>query len=764
MTYNSRQRRTRRKSFPRLRTVLALMILIMLTASPAVSRAWDSFSENLPSLDKEEEYRASENTFIFDSNPSPRVIAVLNSGENRILLMPEQIPERMKQALVVVEDDRFYKHSGVDPIGMTRAVFSNFIEGKLVEGGSTITQQYIKNTYISNEPSVNRKLIEAIYAYELEQKWSKDKIISEYLNTIYFGNGAYGLQVAAAIYFNKSAKDLSLADCALLAALPKSPVQFSPFNNPDAARERRDMVLAKMKNHGMITQEEYNQAAATSLPVQPSKFGPENNLAPYFVEYIKEQLIARYGTRTTFESGLRVYTTLDLDKQAAAEKAIASVLDQPTDPSAALVSLDPATSSVRAMVGGRSFTEQKFNVATQGHRQPGSAFKPFVLATAMNKGISPGTTFVSEPKHFNLGAEGAVWNVENFDSLYLGKISLEKATIYSDNAVYAELMMKIGPADVADTARKAGIKTSFSARPAIALGGLDNGVTPLELASAYGTFANGGNKVTGSIDFNGDGPDPISIALITDSQGKVIEENKPVPTPALDPVIAYHVNNVLKKVAMNGTGKWSNLGRPCAGKSGTTEDHVDAWFSGYTPDLVTTVWIGYPSQRVSMQDVRGVRVTGGAWPAQIWNAYMSEALANTPASDFTKPPNSDLAQVQVCVDSGQLANPWCPRKESRSFLPNHLPTEKCTVHQAKDIAAPNVTGLRFAEAWKVLKAAGLEVDVTYKPDPTKPADLVVDQSPKAGTKMRQGVNHMVIAVAGPPGSVQIPQDESQEEP
>jgi penicillin-binding protein 1A len=740
------------------------MILIMLAASPAISRAWDSFSENLPSLDKEEEYRASDDTFIYDSNPTaPQVIAVLNSGENRVLLMPEQIPQRMKQALIVVEDDRFYDHSGVDPVGMTRAVFSNFIEGKLVEGGSTITQQYIKNTYVSNEPSVNRKLVEAIYAYELEQKWSKDKIISEYLNTIYFGNGAYGLQVAATIYFNKSAMDLSLADCALLAALPKSPVQFSPFNNPDAARQRRDMVLAKMKNHGMITQEEYDQASASPLPVQPSKLGPQNELAPYFVEYIKEQLIARYGTRTTFEGGLRVYTTLDLGRQAAAEKAVASVLDQPADPSAALVSLDPATSAVRAMVGGRNFAEQKFNVATQGHRQPGSAFKPFVLATAMNKGISPGTTFVSEPKHFNLGAEGAVWDVANFDNLYLGKISLEKATVYSDNAVYAELMMKIGAADVADTARKAGINTSFSARPAIALGGLDNGVTPLELASAYGTFANGGNKVTGSIDFNGDGPDPISIAMTTDSQGKVIDDNKPVATPVLDPVIAYHVNSVLKKVAMNGTGKWSNLGRPCAGKSGTTEDHVDAWFSGYTPDLVTTVWIGYPGQRVSMADVRGVRVTGGAWPAQIWNSYMNEALANTPASDFSKPPNADLAQVQICVDSGLLANPWCPKKENRSFLPNHLPTEKCTIHQAKEIAAPNVTGMRFAEAWKVLAAAGLEVDVTYRSDASKPADLVVDQSPKAGTKMRQGVNRFVIAVAGPPGSVQAPEENNDEE-
>ncbi|MFA5802993.1 MAG: PBP1A family penicillin-binding protein [Thermoleophilia bacterium] len=759
MTYNSRQRRTRRKSFPRLRMVLALMILIMLAASPAISRAWDSISENLPSLDKEEEYRATEDTFIFDSSPSPRVIAVLNSGENRILLTPEQIPARMKQALIVVEDDRFYQHSGVDPIGMTRAVFSNFIEGKLVEGGSTITQQYIKNTYVSNEPSVNRKLIEAIYAYELEQKWSKDKIISEYLNTIYYGNGSYGLQVAAAVYFNKSAMNLSLADCALLAALPKSPVQFSPFDNPDAARERRNMVLARMFNHGMITREDYDQAIEEPLPRQPSKLGPENNLAPYFVEYIKEQLIARYGTRSTFEGGLRVYTTLDLDKQASAEKAIASVLTEPTDPSAALVSLDPATSSVRAMVGGRSFAEQKFNVAAQGHRQPGSSFKPFVLATAMNKGISPGTTFVSEPKHFNLGAEGAVWNVENFDSLYLGKISLEKATIYSDNAVYAELMMKVGAADVADTARKAGINTSFSARPAIALGGLDNGVTPLELASAYGTFANGGNKITGSIDFNGDGPDPISISLITDAHGKIIEENKPVPTPALDPVIAYHVNSVLKKVAMNGTGKWSNLGRPCAGKSGTTEDHVDAWFAGYTPDLVTTVWIGYTAQRVSMQDIRGVRVTGGAWPAQIWNAYMNEALANTPARDFNKPPNSDLAQVQVCVVSGQIANPWCPTKESRSFLPGHLPTDKCTIHQAKDITAPNVTGLKFAEAWKILAATGLDVDITFRSDPTKPADLVVDQSPKAGKKMRQGVDRFVIAVAGPPGSVQAPQNE-----
>lgn len=737
-----------------------MAFIIMLLASPLISHAVSAINERLPSLHREEEYQAPDSTLIFDSTGST-VIAVLNTGEERMVLTPEQTPEKMKQAIVAIEDDRFYEHSGIDPVGMARAVFSNFTEGKLVEGGSTITQQYIKNAYVSSEPSMQRKLKEALYAFELEQRWTKDRILTDYLNTIYFGNGAYGLQVAAFTFFNKPASSLTAAECALLAAVPKSPLQYSPFTNPDGARERRNLILAKMLKHGWIERDEFDQAIETPLPEKPSRFGPESTMAPYFVEYIKQQLISRYGARRTFEGGLRVYTTIDLGKQAAAEKAVASVLNQPADPSAALVSLEPGTGYVRAMVGGRSFAEQKFNTATQGRRQPGSAFKPFVLATAMNKGISPGTTFVSEPKRFNLGSETAFWSVANFDSLYLGKISLEKATVYSDNAVYAELMMKVGPGDVADLAHKAGINTSFSAQPAIALGGLDNGVSPLELASSYGTFASGGSKVTGSIDFDGGGADPITILKVTDSQSNMVDENKPAAAAVLDPVIAYHVNSVLKKTASSGLGRWSNLGRPSAGKSGTTEDHVDAWYSGYTPELVTTVWIGYPQQRQPMTDIRGVRVTGGSWPAQIWHLYMQEALAGTAASDFAKPPNSDLTNVQICVDTGLVAQVWCPKKEVRSFFPNHLPQEKCNLHQPREVTMPNFKGMRLADAWKVIREMGVDAEIGFASDGSKPADLIVDQAPAAGAKLMQGRNRIAIIVAGPPGSVRPPEPETE---
>jgi penicillin-binding protein 1A len=756
MSQIRRQRRTRRKGFPRAAGLLAFVVLFAVSAWPALSRAWDSISRDLPSLDREEEYQASDNTLIFDSSPEPQLIAVLNAGESRIIITPEQIPDRMKQALVVIEDDRFYKHSGVDPVGMLRAVVANFTAGELVEGGSTITQQYIKNTYVSTEPTLQRKLKEAVYAYQLEQKWSKDRILSEYLNTIYFGNGAYGLQVAAKTYFNKPAWELTLPECALLAALPKSPTNYSPIEHPDSARSRRDLILKKMLREGMISQEEHDAAVDAPLPDRLYSVGPENAIAPYFIEYIKEQLIARYGTKATFEGGLRVYTTLDLQKQAAAEAAVAGVVNQPGDPSVALVSLEPGTSYIRAMVGGRDFSSQKFNVATQGHRQPGSAFKPFVLATAMNKGISPDTPFVSEPKHFNLGGGGAVWDVVNYDYLYLGRIDLKKATVYSDNAVYSELMMRVGPDGVAETAHKAGIKTDFSATPAIALGGLDHGVTPLELASAYGTFATGGKRVDGSLDFEGDGPDPISIVGVTDSQGNVLDQNQPVQTQVIDPVIAYHVNRVLKEVAMNGTGRWSDLGRPCAGKSGTTEDHVDAWFSGYTPDLVTTVWIGYPEKRVPMEDVRGVRVTGGGWPAHIWHDYMQAALAGVEGRDFDKPPNSDLVPVTVCAVSGQRANLWCPDKETRTFFPNHLPQGYCEIHQPKEVVMPELKNMKFADAWKILEGLGFEVDLAFRNDPSKPPDLIVDQAPKAGEKIKQGEDRITITVAGPPGSLEPP--------
>ncbi|MBE0429966.1 MAG: PBP1A family penicillin-binding protein [Thermoleophilia bacterium] len=757
MSYKSRQRKTRRKRFPSLRTMAALLFLAILAASPVISRGLTSAGNNLPSLDEEEEYVAANDTLIFDSSPSPNLLAVLHAGENRIIVPPEQIPEKMKQAIVAIEDDRFYQHRGIDPLGMLRAVAVNFSEGRLVEGGSTITQQYIKNAYFSSEPSFNRKFRETIYAYELEQKWSKDRIISEYLNTIYFGNGAYGLQTAAFTYFNKPASSLTIAECALLAAIPKSPLEFSPFTNPEDARDRRNLVLSKMLKQGMISREEFDMESAAPLPPQPHPVGPESATAPYFIEYVKEQLITRYGTRTTLEGGLRVFTTLDLEKQAAAERAVSLVLDQPGDPSAALVSLEPDTGYVRAMVGGRSFADQKFNVATEGHRQPGSAFKPFVLAAAMNEGISPGTMFMSEPKRFNLGGDGTVWKVSNFDYLYLGRISLERATVFSDNSVYAELIMRIGPGDVAALAHASGVNTEFSAGPAIALGGLDNGMTPLELASAYGTFANGGNRVSGSIDFNGNGPGPISIFRVEDAAGQVIERNEPRATPVLDPVVAYHVNNVLKQAAMNGASQYTKLGRPSAGKSGTTEDHADAWYSGYTPELVTAVWIGYPGQRTSMADIRGVRVTGGSWPAQIWNIYMTEALADTPPSDFHKPPGSDLVRAQVCTHSDQVVQPWCPTSESRLFFPGREPREKCTLHQPREIAMPQLTGMPLAEAWKTAKAAALEPRLSFLSDPSQAADLVLDQNPKPGEKVRQGTT-VTIAVAGTPGSVRPPAD------
>jgi len=737
---------------------LALMALTLVASTSALSSVWDSLSDDLPSLEKEEEYLASNSTLIFDSSPTPNLLAVLNTGETRVVLKPEEIPLLMKQAIVAVEDDRFYQHSGVDVIGLGRALVSNFFEGGLVEGGSTITQQYIKNTYVSSEPTLQRKLREAVYAYQLEQKWSKDEILTGYLNTIYFGDGAYGLQVASFVYFGKPASSLTLSECALLAALPKSPIAYSPFNDPEAARQRRNLVLTVMLKKGMIGQEEHDQAAAAPLPVERHPFGPETVPAPYFVEYVKQQLIAQYGTATAFDGGLRVFTTIDLGKQTAAERAVASVLNQPGDPSAALVSLEPETSYVRALVGGRDFSTQKFNAAVQGHRQPGSAFKPFVLASAMNKGISPGSSFVSEPKSFSLGAGGAVWSVGNYDSLYLGRVTLEKATVYSDNAVYAEVMMKVGPESVADLAHKAGIKTSFSVQPAIALGGLDTGVTPLELASAYGTFANGGKLVTGSVDFDGGGGDPITIFRVEDPSGNVIAHNQPVATQVIDPVIAYHVNSVLKTTAMNGTGRWSNLGRPCAGKSGTTENHVDAWYSGYTPDLVTTVWIGYLEQRVPMEDVRGVRVTGGSWPAQIWNQYMTEALANTQPRDFYKPPNSDLVPVRVCTVTGQVANPWCPTKENRSFLPGHVPTERCALHEAKEVVMPEVRGHKFGDIWKLLTSMGLEVEVAYASDASKPYDVIVAQQPAAGQRIIQGQQKVVLVVAGATGSIDIPRE------
>ncbi|MCL6472257.1 MAG: PBP1A family penicillin-binding protein [Firmicutes bacterium] len=545
--------------------------------------------------------------------------------ENREDVPLESIPKYVQNAFIAIEDERFYEHHGVDFYGISRAFLANIRSGKIVEGGSTITQQYVKLSLGNTERTYSRKIREAILASKLERKYTKQQILEAYLNTIYFGQGAYGVEAASEVFFNKKVGELNLSEAALLAGITKAPDLFSPYTHPEAAYQRQAIVLDKMVEQGYITRAEAEAAKQNRPQLAPIK--PEPVIAPYFVEYVKQQLIKEYGVEKVFKGGLRVYTTLNIRAQNLAQDAINSTLNLPKDPQAALVSIVPQNGHIIAMVGGRDFSNIKYNLAVQGKRQPGSAFKPFVLITALKQGYGPNDVFdSSSPKAIQIGKPGRYnppWIVHNSEGSGYGAMTLREATVKSVNAVYAQLVVKVGPQNVADTAHSMGITTRIDPYPAIGIGGLTVGVSPLEMASAYGTIANGGAHVK-----------PVSITKITDAKGNIIKQTKTESSQALDPQIAYRAIDIMKGVIERGTATRANIGRPAAGKTGTNEEYRDAWFVGFTPNLVTSVWMGYPEAQVSMYNVHGSRGYGGIIPATIWHKFMQAQLAGTPALDW----------------------------------------------------------------------------------------------------------------------------------
>ena len=439
----------------------------------------------------------------------------------------------------------------------------------------------------------------------------------------------------------------------------RDPSDDNPFEHPQAARQRRQLVLDALVEQGYVTAAQAAAAAAAPLPTHPHSV-MRSDIAPYFVEYVIQQLVERFGAARAFGGGLRVYTTLDRDVQRAANTAAVTILDQPDDPVVSIVAIDPRTGQVKALVGGRDFGRQQFNVAVQGRRQPGSAFKPFALAAALTQGMSPASIFVSEPKTIFMGSGSPPWTVATYSGSYAGPITLRNATVVSDNTVYADLAMMLGPGTVASEAQSLGISSQVGDNPSIVLGGLRHGVSPLDMAAAYATFANAGERITGSADLGGE-PGPISITRVTDARGDVLLANRPVKQQVLEPWKDGVLTSILQEVVARGTGTGAALGRPCAGKTGTTEDFGDAWFCGYTPDLAAAVWVGYPTHRRPLF-VRGINVAGGTFPATIWRTFMLSALAGVPASQFpsyTEPPAQPAA---VCTLSGALASRWCPAR------------------------------------------------------------------------------------------------------
>jgi penicillin-binding protein 1A len=558
-----------------------------------------------------------------------RQLAVFQQNGLREPVRLDQVAPVVVDALLSAEDRHFYDHHGVDPSGFVRALWHD-VKGDSVQGGSTITQQLVKNSYLNGDRSLARKAKEAVLALKLEQTLDKNDILDRYLNIVYFGRGAYGIQAAARVYFDTTASELNANQAAFLIGLLPGPETAEPSTAPDQARQRRDHVVDAMVDNHKLSAGDAAAIKQQAIGAVPSSHGQvTNGVAPWFVELVREEAISRFGESAVYGGGLRITTTLDLDDENAAEYAVAHVLNQPDDPQAALVALDKS-GAIRAYVGGRDYNTLKVDLARgqQGGgsgRQAGSTFKPFVLAADVEQGNTVKQVFRA-PAHITLPTASGPWKVSNFGNESFGSTDLIDGTVHSINTVYAQLVMQVGPDKAVALAHAAGITSDLPAEPSITLGSGD--VSPLEMADAYLTFARDGQRV-----------EPFAIAKVEGPDGHTLFEANPKTSTATKPDTAHLVDFVLQQVIARGTGTAAKLDRPAAGKTGTTENNGDAWFAGYTPDYAAVVWMGYPEGNSHpMDDVHGIAVTGGTFPAQIWQEFMSAALTDVPPDKFADPP------------------------------------------------------------------------------------------------------------------------------
>lgn len=569
-------------------------------------------------------------TFLFDDTGEH--LTNLHAGINRIPIPLGAISPMFRHAVIAIEDRNFYHEGGVSVIGTIRAAFQDLAHHSLVQGGSTITQQYVKQIYTGSQPTFSRKIKEALIAERLSHLYSKNQILNRYLNTVYFGNGAYGAQAAAETYFSKPASQLTAGQSALLAGLVQSPASYDPVVYPGQAQRRRNVVLEAMARQGYLTLADAANLEARHFKLHLQRSGVDSTPAAYFVRYATHAMQQRFGYNQTFTGGLKVTTTLDPTMQAAAERAVASHLLLPTDPSAALVAIDPTSGAIRAMVGGRDFTHVKFNLATQAMRQEGSAFKTFTLTAAVEQGISLNSIWRGPPQ-LTVGDQRCVdtttntpWNVSNFADESAGTMPLRSAIAGSVNTIFAQVVTTVGPPAVVDVAHRMGITSKLQPFCSITLG--SQATTPLQMADAYATLAS-----------NGVHHRPQVLAKVVAPGGKVLAQLDPTGNQALTPEVAATVTSALQGVIQFGTGTAANIGRPEAGKTGTGQNFQDAWFCGYVPQLATCVWVGYPAGEIPMQGIEGFAdVFGGSIPALIWHDFMAAALANTPVQDFPVPP------------------------------------------------------------------------------------------------------------------------------
>ncbi len=677
---------------------------------------------------------ASQTGHIYAADGS--LLADLHGPINRQSVPLAQMSTPLKQAVLAAEDGNFYKHKALDFGALMRAALADLFAGHWVEGGSTITQQYVKLNYLGQQRTFGRKVQEARVAYQMERRLSKDQILELYLNTVYFGRGAYGVQAAALTFYGKNASELDALQSSLLAGLIQSPSTYNPDVNPGAAEVRRQYVVDRMQALGFLTDQQAVAVRTGKTQLIPPPV--PNTIAykyPWFVETVRSYLFQKYGEALVLGGGLNVQTTLDPHQQDLADQTVAKVLPNPADPYASVVSVDPQTGYVTSMVAGRDNGTEKFNLATQGRRQPGSAMKPFVLIAALEHGISPLTVY-NGPAQICLAGWLPTCQVNTFQNEAFGSITLESATIFSVNTVYAQLIMQVGPASVVDVANRMGIPgpkwllptvpgcrpagsptctTHLTAEPSLALG--SNDVSPLEMASAYATLADHGVY-----------HEPKFVSKVTNASGDVLESGPGPARQAVDPTLVTQVNRILHEVVTMGTGTAANIGRPEAGKTGTTSDYRNAWYVGYTPELAAAVWVGYRDANQPLLNVEGVpQMAGGTIPAKIWATYMKAALP--PASNDTL--NADAGALGLInAPSSSVTSTMVGTETVTSSVTNGTPAV-CVLLPSTTAVGPlpsPVTGTSY-NVYRYLRCSGSGSSSGNAPAPALPGVTSTDNAP-----------------------------------
>jgi penicillin-binding protein 1A len=666
------------------RYAISFLVVSLFLLAGVLFSAFRWASLGLPSPQKLQTIEPAVKTEVYDIN---RRLIHEFFKENRSLVPLNRIPRYLVNGIIVVEDRQFRKHWGIDIFGIGRAAVKNVFAGEVREGASTITMQLARNLFLTRERTMSRKIKEAILALRIERVYSKDEILQMYFNQIYFGDGAYGVQAASRIFFGKNIEELNLAECALLVGLPRNPREYSPRRHPEVALRRRNLVLSLMRDERIITKEEYESAANALLGVTPGRMSA--NQAPYFIETVRQYLDERYGTNQIYEGGLKVYTTLDLDMQRAAEMVLEKDMcelektmqyrvrrceltaeeqartkqeDFTAYVQGAVVIIDPRNGYVKALIGGRDFRDSPFNRAIQAKRQPGSAFKPFIYTAAIDNQFKPSDVIEDEPVSF-IGAEGKFWTPHNYDNIFRGPVTLRYALQLSINIPAIKLLRSVGPTTVASYARRMGLRSPIENDLSIALGTSE--VSLIELTSAFAVFANEGIRA-----------EPIMVLRVQDKEGRVLEKDTARTEEALNAETSYIMTSMLKSVVDHGTGYDARLRgflEPAAGKTGTTDDFTDAWFIGFTPQIVAGVWVGFDKKKPL-----GPGMTGNRVALPIWTDIMLAASKLYKFSDFPVP--QGVVNVDVCAESGLLALDTCPKKITEVFRKGEEPTEFCYIH------------------------------------------------------------------------------------